>query len=157
MDQKHFRSGELARLAGVSADLVRHYEQIGVLPEPARSANGYRRYPAESAARIQVVQRALAMGFSLGELARIFAVRDRGGAPCRKVRELVRGKLRNVEERLAELKIVRRQLRQVLSDWDRRLKTTPPGRPAGLLDSVRTIPFRNGRPGFPPKKGIAHP
>jgi DNA-binding transcriptional MerR regulator len=88
MDRKLLRSGELARLAGVSTDLLRHYERIGVMPRPERTLNGYRQYPATALDRVHAAQRSLMLGFSLRELARIFAVRDCGGAPCRKVRDL---------------------------------------------------------------------
>ena len=115
------RSGELARLAGVSSDLLRHYERIGVLPEAERAANGYRAYPAAALVRVRAARRAVALGFSLPELARIFGVRDRGGAPCRSVRALAGEKLRQVEASLAELRVLRRQLRRILVEWDARL------------------------------------
>ena len=36
--------GQLAAYAGVTVRAVRHYHQIGLLPEPERDASGYRRY-----------------------------------------------------------------------------------------------------------------
>ena len=79
-------SGELARLTGVSTDTLRHYERRGLVPRPSRSNSGYRQYPLEVADRVRLVQRALAVGFSLDELARILRERDKGKAPCREVR-----------------------------------------------------------------------
>ena len=137
MEGKLLRSGELARLAGVSTDLLRHYERIGILPRPERRLNGYRQYPATALDRVHAVQRSLTLGFSLPELARIFAIRDRGGAPCRKVRDLAEKKLRQVEQSLMELKALRRQLRAAVLDWGRRLGRTPAGRRAGLIESLQ--------------------
>ena len=54
-----FHSGELAKATGVSADTIRHYEKIGVLPKAVRTASGYRVYPASAVERVLVVQRAL--------------------------------------------------------------------------------------------------
>ena len=153
MEKKVLRSGELARLAGISTDLLRHYERIGIVPRPERASNGYRQYPARALDRVLVARRSLSLGFSLPELARIFAIKDRGGAPCRKVQNLAEEKLRQVEQSLLELKALRRQLRDTLLDWDRRLGKTPAGRRAGLLDSLKGISSA-GRPRhFKMKKG----
>jgi DNA-binding transcriptional MerR regulator len=133
-DRAHLLSGELAQLAGVSADTLRHYERIGVLPRPPRTASGYRRYPPSAVDRVRLIRRALAIGFSLDELRRILKVRDGGGAPCRNVRDLAAGKLGQIEQRIAELKALRDQLRGLLQDWDKRLSQTPDGQPARLLE-----------------------
>ena len=73
--QEFLRAGELARASGVSTDTLRHYERKGVLPAPRRSPNGYREYPAEALARVLLVRRALAVGFTLDELAQILRAR----------------------------------------------------------------------------------
>src|SRR4051812_864986 len=128
--------GELARQIGVSADTLRHYENAGVLPRPPRAANGYRRYPAEAVARVQLVRRALTVGFTLDELARVLRMRDRGGIPCREVRQLAATKLHDLELRVAEHIALRDELRATLAAWDMRLARTPTGRRAGLLESL---------------------
>jgi DNA-binding transcriptional MerR regulator len=138
--EKLLRSGQLAKLAGVSPDLLRHYERIGVLPCPMRASNGYRVYPAKDLSRVRTVRRSLAIGFSLAELARIFATRDRGGVPCRHVRALAAEKLKRVEQSLEELRSLRRQLREILKDWDIRLAKTRRGQRAGLLESLAQEP-----------------
>jgi DNA-binding transcriptional MerR regulator len=130
----------LARLAGVSPDTLRHYERKGVLPAPPRSANGYRRYPDTAVARVQLVQRAMAVGFTLDELARVLREREAGGAPCRKVHALVAARLTTLEEQLATLTALRNELRALLSEWDERLQHVPPGRPARLLDGLLEKP-----------------
>ena len=127
---------EVARRCGVSADTLRHYERKGVLPRPARTGSGYRRYPPETVDRVLLVQRALVVGFTLDELARVLRERDRGEPPCRGVRDLVAARLTDLEARLAQLTALRRELRQVLVEWDRTLSTTPAGRPAHLLRSL---------------------
>lgn len=130
------RSGELAKLAGVSTDTLRHYERKGVLVRPRRSPNGYRQYPPEALPRVLLVRRALAFGFTLDELARVLSARDRGAAPCKEVRALAATKLTEVEERLAQLIELRDELRATLNDWDGRLAKTPHGNRAGLLESL---------------------
>ncbi len=133
------RSSQLARLAGVSADTLRHYERKGLLPTAVRSANGYREYPPEACARVRLVRRAVALGFTLDELARIVNVRDRGGAPCSAVRALAAEKLSLLEGRLAEIQDACDRLRTVLEHWDALLARTPRGARAALLDALEGL------------------
>ncbi|MFN2596968.1 MAG: heavy metal-responsive transcriptional regulator [Pyrinomonadaceae bacterium] len=130
------RAGELARAAGVSVDTLHHYERKGVLAAPRRSANGYREYPADALGRVRLVRRALSIGFTLDELARILRARGGGRAPCREVRALAGAKLADVESRLRELLLVRDELRVVVKEWDAKLARTPEGERAGLLDAL---------------------
>jgi DNA-binding transcriptional MerR regulator len=134
-DTRPLRSGELARRAGVSPDTLRHYERRGLLPRPERSAAGYRLYSLEALRRVRLIRGALSIGFTVNELGAILADRDRGGAPCRRVRTLAADKLAAVELQLRTLRLWRRELRTALADWDRRLKATPRGKRAGLLDA----------------------
>jgi DNA-binding transcriptional MerR regulator len=130
------RSGELACLAKVSADTLRHYERKGLLAKPRRSHNGYREYPPNALDRVQLIQRALGVGFTLDELARIFKVRDHGGVPCHDVRSLAETKLAEVEDQLQALTLLRGDLRAMLNDWDTRMAARAPGERAGLLESL---------------------
>jgi DNA-binding transcriptional MerR regulator len=129
-------AGELARRAGVSADTLRHYERKGVVAPPPRGANGYRKYPEQALKRVQLVRRALGLGFTLDDLAGVLRVRDRGGIPCGRVRALAATKLEELELRLRELTIQRNNLRAALREWDTQLAKTPAGKRAGLLDSI---------------------
>ena len=132
----YFRSGELARLAGVSTDTLRHYERKGLLKRARRSANGYREYLATDLDRVRLVRGALGIGFTLDELARILSVRDRGGAPCRQVRALAGAKLDEIETQLRELTVLRDELRRLLKGWDELLAKTSPQQRASLLETL---------------------
>ena len=147
------RSGQLARLTGLSCDALRHYERLGLLPRPPRTAANYREYPASSQRRVELIRRAVAIGFSLAELQGVLAVRDRGGAPCAQVRSLLRSKLREMDEQIRRLVGQRKELEQMSKDWDRRLRRTRRGQAALLLEAVP--PRACGRVGarFPNGKG----
>jgi DNA-binding transcriptional MerR regulator len=134
--RNYLRSGELARLAGVSTDTLRHYERKGLLKRARRSANGYREYLATDLYRVRLVRGALGIGFSLDELARILNVRDQGGAPCHRVRALAGAKLTEVENQLRELATLRSTLRRLLKRWDELLMKTSPRERAGLLETL---------------------
>lgn len=62
------RSSELAAIAGVSVRALRHYHQLGILPEPPRSANGYRDYNVHHLVRLLRIVRLAGLGFPLHKL-----------------------------------------------------------------------------------------
>lgn len=130
-----WRVGELAAASGVSTDTLRHYERKGLL-QPMRSSNGYREYPAHALERVQMVRRALAIGFTLDELSAVFRVFDRGGAPCHEVRSLAAVKLAEIERHLSEVVAMRDELRECLKDWDERLAKAARGQRVGLLRAL---------------------
>lgn len=139
-------SAELAHLAGVSTDTLRYYERLRLLPAAPRSASGYRLFPPQALTRVRLIRGALAIGFSVRELAAIFAERDSGGAPCRRVRALALEKLGAVEASLHDLQLRRRELKTTLAIWDRLLRKTPRGQRAGLLEAfVSSHPTRQTR------------
>lgn len=127
---------DLARQAGVSTDTLRHYERKGLIDPPPRTRAGYRRYPPGTLARVRVIRRALAIGFTLKELGEVFDERRRGATPCHRVRDLVADRLTDLDRRLGELTALRRDLTVLLDEWEQRLARTPPGRRAHLLDML---------------------
>lgn len=134
-----FYSGELAKATGVSADTIRHYEKIGVLPKAVRTASGYRVYPASAVERVRVVQRALRIGFTLAELSEVFKTRDAGGAPCQRVFELAQQRLVGVRTDIAALQRTERSLKRVLTDWKNRIQRAGKGQTAHLLHSLTDV------------------
>jgi DNA-binding transcriptional MerR regulator len=133
--QRYLRSGEVAKLTGVSTDTLRHYERLRVLPRPPRTAAGYRQYSPEAVDRVRLIRRALGLGFSLNELTRILRVRDAGGAPCRQVHALAKEKLAQLDLKISDLLALRTQLQTVIAQWGAQLDHTPAGKRAGLLEA----------------------
>jgi len=158
MSRSSFLAGELAAAAGVSTDTLRHYERKGVLPRAPRSANGYRRYPRSALERVRLVRSSVAIGFTLDELARIFAERDGGGAPCREVYSLAVDNLADLDEQIRALVELRKRLRLVVQDWDVRLSTTEKTEKAHLLESLSTKeasnPATNGNRKLSPRSKL---
>lgn len=72
------RSGEVARLAGVSVRTLRHYHQVGVLPEPERGSNGYREYDVHDLVRLLSIRRLAALGIALEHMPSILDESDAG-------------------------------------------------------------------------------
>jgi DNA-binding transcriptional MerR regulator len=151
---------DVARTTGVSTDTLRHYERKGLLPGVTRTAAGYRRYSAATVERVLLIQRALVVGFSLADLTRVLGVRDRGGAPCHGVRDLVGERLDDLNQRIEELLTLRDELRLLLAEWDGRLSKTAKGQRANLLETLGTRAViertRRGRQNQP-ERGDIHP
>jgi DNA-binding transcriptional MerR regulator len=128
--------GKVAAAAGVTAGTVRYYEQLGLLPRPARTAAGYRSYADDVVHRLTVIRNAQQFGFSLRDIASFLRVRDRGGKPCQHVRDAAQRMLTAVDAQIAELMTKRRQMADTLRRWDARLAHTPPNARAHLLEAL---------------------
>jgi DNA-binding transcriptional MerR regulator len=103
-------------------------------------------YKHDFALRVKLIRGALCVGFSVKEFEGIFHERDRGGAPCKRVRNLASEKLAALETQLRDLTHLRQELRSAIAEWDRVLKKTPRGKRAGLLERfVATRPIRPPR------------
>ena len=99
--------GEVSRRSGVKATTVRYYESLGVLPEPERAA-GHRRYTVDVLRRLAIVDVAQRAGFSLEEIAELFAAAD---APAfERLRALAERKLPEIEALIARAQAVHRWL-----------------------------------------------
>ncbi len=105
--------GNLAAASGLTTKTIRFYEQADILPPPPRTRGGYRDYPPETASRLAFIRHAQAAGLSLAEIRTILAIRDVGDAPCQHVTDLITKHLRQVDQRLVELRHTRRVLQQL--------------------------------------------
>ena len=95
--------GQLARRLDLNTQTIRYYERIGLLPEPGRTASGYRVYGEEDERRLRFVKNARSVGLSLGEVKEILALHERGEAPCGYVTEAIARRAGEVERQIAEL------------------------------------------------------
>ena len=102
--------GEIANRVGVATSAIRFYEDEGLLPEPERTASGYRDYDPSVIDRLAFIRAGQAVGLTLGELGEVLQIRDRGEAPCRHVSELIDTRIREIDERTSDLARLRADL-----------------------------------------------
>lgn len=115
MAEKRYRIGEVTRLTGLSADTLRYYEKIGLLPPVARNASGVRIYDEADLSRLRFIQRAQKMNFRLEEIGMLLKMRADPQHARDEVRELTARKLAEVEHRLEALTLLRNELTLLLN------------------------------------------
>lgn len=110
--------GDVARRSGVGIEALRFYERSGLLGRPGRTESGYRVYDEAVLQRLDFIKRAQVLGFSLDEIKRIIADKLAGRSPCLEVRAIVRRRLQELDERLKEMRLYRRELGAALVQWE---------------------------------------
>lgn len=114
-EKQGLRIGDIARLLGLTADTLRYYEKIGLLPRVARSGSGVRLYSEREISRLRFIQRAQKMGFSLTEIGMLLTMRDSPRRSRAEVRKLTAAKLDETEARLKEITLLRNELQLLLN------------------------------------------
>jgi MerR family mercuric resistance operon transcriptional regulator len=124
--------GDVAKLSGIGIEALRFYEKSGLLEKPARTLSGYRMYGRDVLDRLAFIKQAQTLGFSLDEIRRIVADARAGQSPCDEVREIVRHRLEDLDERMREMRRYRKELAETLAEWDE--KGQAPGHVCGLIE-----------------------
>jgi len=106
--------GELARATGMKVETIRYYERIGLLPQPARTAGNYRAYVKPHLERLSFIRRGRDLGFSLDAVRELLLLSDDRQQPCREVDQVARAHLAEVESKIADLSVLRGELRQLI-------------------------------------------
>lgn len=112
---KNYRIGGVTKLLGISADTLRYYEKIGLLPVINRTVSGIRVYHERDLSRLRFIRRAQKMKFSLKEIAELLKMREDPQHARDEVRTLTRTKLSEVEEHLDDLQFLRNELKLLLN------------------------------------------
>ena len=107
--------GKLAQETGVPVETIRFYERRGLIADPPRKPSGYRQYQGETVRRLRFIRRAKELGFSLREIDELLALRREASAPCGEVREQIRGRIRDVRERIHDLRRMEQALEELFA------------------------------------------
>ena len=106
--------GDAARLSGVSAKMVRHYESLGLLPRVTRTDSGYRQYGEADVHTLRFIKRARDLGFSMeeiGELVGLWQNRRRASASVRRIAQKHAGEL---AQRIAAMQDMQKTLQHLI-------------------------------------------
>lgn len=108
---------KLAAEAGLGRDTIRFYEQEGLLQAPERTQSGYRIYESSTVDRLKFIKGAQRFGLRLREIKELLEVRDKGLCPCGHTQDLLQKRITEVDEELARLQGLRRELAHMVDRY----------------------------------------
>ncbi len=95
--------GEAAKASGVSAKMIRHYEEVGLVPPAARTDAGYRQYGDADVHTLTFVRHARDLGFSIAEIGELVGLWQNRKRPSRQVKALAQAHIQELEQKAQEL------------------------------------------------------
>lgn len=110
---------KLARETGCNIETIRYYERVGLLPEPPRSASGYRVYDTVHLRLLRFIQRARELGFTTDRIRDLLKLDAESGQHTRaEVKELTRNHIAEVSSQIHDLERLRERLLAIASHCD---------------------------------------
>jgi len=107
--------GKLGKAAGVKLPTIRYYEQIGLLPEPERSAGNQRLYGRPTLDRLAFIRHARDLGFPLEAIRDLLSLSDRPDQSCAQADTIAKEQLVAVEARIARLTALKAELERMIT------------------------------------------
>jgi MerR family copper efflux transcriptional regulator len=106
--------GEAAKLSGVSAKMVRHYESLGLLPAVARTDAGYRQYSDREVHTLRFIRRARDLGFSMAEIGELVKLWQNQRRSSSNVKKIAQRHLAEIDAKMAEMAAMRKTLQHLV-------------------------------------------
>jgi len=95
--------GQASTASGVSAKMIRHYEQVGLLPEPDRTDAGYRQFGAKEVHTLRFIRQARDLGFSIQQIGELVGLWQNRRRPSRQVKALAEAHIKELEQKARDL------------------------------------------------------
>ncbi|RZL70407.1 MAG: MerR family transcriptional regulator [Sphingomonas sp.] len=111
--------GKLAGATGTKVETIRYYEQIGLLPAPARSAANYRTYEAAHLRRLSFIRRARDLGFSIDQVRELMGLADRRDQSCIAVDVIANQHRDAITQKIADLTALAAELDVLIDSCSR--------------------------------------
>lgn len=111
----HLTIGTLARETGTKAQTIRYYEQIGLLPPPARTAGNQRAYDGAALHRLAFIRHCRDLGFPLDAIRDLLDLADRPDQPCDEADRIASRHLEAVKGRIERLTALKVELERMVA------------------------------------------
>lgn len=116
---------ELSRQANVPVSTIRYYERKGLLMPSERTRSQYRLYSQEAEKHLQFIQKAKRFGLSLEEIKQILDLSDQGIAPCKRVMQMLKHHLDEVDRHIQEVMEFRQNLTRLYIQFEQSIPDSP--------------------------------
>jgi Cu(I)-responsive transcriptional regulator len=106
--------GDAAKASGVSAKMIRHYEQVGLFPEADRTEAGYRQYTNKEVHTLGFIRQARDLGFSIEQIRELLGLWLNRRRPSRQVKALAQAHIEELDQKLRELQSMKATLEHLV-------------------------------------------
>ncbi len=106
--------GTAAKLSGVSAKMLRHYESLGLLAGVARTDSGYRQYSEADVRSLQFIKRSRDLGFSMAEIAELVSLWHNRRRVSRSVKRIAQKHVDDLAQRIEAMQAMQRTLSNLM-------------------------------------------
>lgn len=110
----YYTIGEAAMESGISAKMIRHYEQVGLLKEAARTDAGYRLYNDRDLHVLRFIRHSRDLGFSIKQIEELLGLWQDKTRPSREVKKLAQSHLSALESKIRELNSMKSELERLV-------------------------------------------
>lgn len=114
--RNYVKRGELARRSGCNLETIRYYENIKLMPEPARTETGHRLYSIDAQRQLRFILRSRELGFSIDEIRSLLSMVDSGDYTCGEIHALTQEHLKSISAKIADMKKLERTLKKMSKD-----------------------------------------
>ena len=105
--------GELGRAAGVKVVTIRYYEQMKLMPEPARTEGNYRAYKQDHLHRLSFIRRCRDLGFTLEQVRDLLRLSTQSKLECSGITRITTRHLKDIELKISDLRRLAAELRRI--------------------------------------------
>lgn len=106
--------GEAAAQSGVSAKMIRHYEEMGLIPKARRTGSGYRMYAEADLHTLRFIRRARDLGFSIRQIGDLLALWQNRRRESSLVKKLALAHIAELEARIAQTQAMKAMLEELV-------------------------------------------
>lgn len=116
---RYYLRNELAKIANINSETLRFYEKNKLIPIPKRAENGYRQYPETTLVRLQLINKAKNVGFTLNQIKDLFTrAENKNISFTNIIADAVDAKIKEIDNTMKSLK----ELKKILMEFNKEIQ-----------------------------------